>query len=346
MSDLLFWDASLGWYLRGARSRAGMSLRDLEKRAEVSDSEIHKIEAGNQQCRLSSFVRVCAALGLPGGLVLDQIVSSSFAYFTKRVFTDRDLPRILDTYSVSPSTFAERVIVDQLGSICSVAAHLVRCSNATRKARALDYPAEDLKRAFVQFAQRIDNTSEGLERISIVSGLETTPIRELEQHGLMYSAFLSDLVEQAKRTPRLRTLMDVLRKTEGGVGIWWPLPAPRSPFEKKPVAKVTADRYIDLGNMKRAGTAKSMKGLLAALNDATANRGDKARLARDLGVPAQRVNDWLNAKNIPNGPTVLRLLDWLAEQKNRGDHVDARSPHKPKKGKSANDRPNSGRRKG
>src|SRR5713101_10199907 len=87
-SDLLFWNGALGMYLRNARLAHGLSLRELERQTGVSDSEIHKVETGNQECRLSSFIKLCSALGVPCGLVLDQVISSSFAYFAKIVPTD------------------------------------------------------------------------------------------------------------------------------------------------------------------------------------------------------------------------------------------------------------------
>ena len=37
----------------------------------------------------------------------------------------------------------------------------------------------------------------------------------------------------------------------------------------------------------------------------------KARLARHLGVPRQRVTDYLNGRRVPDGETTLRLLHWL-----------------------------------
>jgi hypothetical protein len=37
----------------------------------------------------------------------------------------------------------------------------------------------------------------------------------------------------------------------------------------------------------------------------------KARLARYLGVPRQRVTDYLNGRRLPDGEMTLRLLHWL-----------------------------------
>lgn len=79
-------------------------------------------------------------------------------------------------------------------------------------------------------------------------------------------------------------------------------------------------------------------------------RGNKAQLARDIGVTRQAINAMLSKTRsqpyVPSAEYALRLNEWvIAQQKSRGDRVVARSPHKPKKGKSANDKPNSGRKK-
>ncbi len=42
-------------------------------------------------------------------------------------------------------------------------------------------------------------------------------------------------------------------------------------------------------------------------------RGTKARLARHLGLPRQRVTDFIKNRRLPDAETTLRLLHWLAE---------------------------------
>lgn len=42
-------------------------------------------------------------------------------------------------------------------------------------------------------------------------------------------------------------------------------------------------------------------------------RGAKARLARHLGVPRQRVSDFVKNRRLPDAEMTLRMLHWLAE---------------------------------
>jgi hypothetical protein len=44
--------------------------------------------------------------------------------------------------------------------------------------------------------------------------------------------------------------------------------------------------------------------------------GAKARLARFLGIPRQRLNDFLRGHNrLPDAETTLQMLTWLAQQR-------------------------------
>ncbi|MBC8009006.1 MAG: hypothetical protein H7067_02790 [Burkholderiales bacterium] len=54
--------------------------------------------------------------------------------------------------------------------------------------------------------------------------------------------------------------------------------------------------------------------LAAELKTALQVHGAKARLARHLGVPRQRVTDFVQGRRrLPDGELTLRLLHWLAE---------------------------------
>ncbi|MCX6923034.1 MAG: hypothetical protein NT154_07480 [Verrucomicrobia bacterium] len=54
--------------------------------------------------------------------------------------------------------------------------------------------------------------------------------------------------------------------------------------------------------------------LLDRLNQATAVKGEKAKLAEYLKAPRPCVSDWLSGKREPSGETTLRLLQWVEEQ--------------------------------
>ena len=70
------------------------------------------------------------------------------------------------------------------------------------------------------------------------------------------------------------------------------------------------------GRVRQPGADTPMWNALAAgLRDAVRPRGAKVRLARYLGVPKQRLHDFLKGRRrLPDAELALRMLHWLAEQ--------------------------------
>ena len=60
--------------------------------------------------------------------------------------------------------------------------------------------------------------------------------------------------------------------------------------------------------------------LIPVLRAELVRRGDKARLARYLGLPRQRIDDFLQGRRAtPDAERTLLLLTWLAAKKNGSD---------------------------
>jgi hypothetical protein len=68
---------------------------------------------------------------------------------------------------------------------------------------------------------------------------------------------------------------------------------------------------------RRPGFASPLWNVCATqLRRALVRRGAKARLARYLGIPRQRLTDFLRARTrLPDAELTLRLLHWLAEHR-------------------------------
>ena len=59
----------------------------------------------------------------------------------------------------------------------------------------------------------------------------------------------------------------------------------------------------------RAGD--NLKALLARVKRATEGHGKKTELAKVLGVPPQRVTNWLSLDRAPSGEVTLLMLKWV-----------------------------------
>lgn len=71
----------------------------------------------------------------------------------------------------------------------------------------------------------------------------------------------------------------------------------------------------------RPGAATPLWNILASeVRGDLAAHGAKTRLARYLGIPRQRLNDFLRGKTrMPDAELTLRLLHWLAEKRGGRD---------------------------
>ena len=65
--------------------------------------------------------------------------------------------------------------------------------------------------------------------------------------------------------------------------------------------------------MVRRATPK-IERLIVRLKNATRQHGLRAALARKLGVPPQRLNDWMSGTNVPGGEVVLQMLEWVTAE--------------------------------
>ncbi|MGB9475502.1 MAG: helix-turn-helix transcriptional regulator, partial [Candidatus Udaeobacter sp.] len=179
-------------YLREKRLGYGLSLRELERQTGISDSEIHKLEVGNQECRLSSFIRICSGLGIPPGLALDQVILSSYSFFIPRIRSDPGFKHLCrKRWKHYPGRWKGLAV--QLGMFCSTAAHLLRCADATGRAQSFLYPTNAVRKAFTQFAASVDQTNSGLERANTLNALKRQPTAELKTRGLLELRFLDRL---------------------------------------------------------------------------------------------------------------------------------------------------------
>lgn len=113
----------------------------------------------------------------------------------------------------------------------------------------------------------------------------------------------------AKTHPKLETLLTVA----GGV------------VEAAELAARSANRQLNRtlrprrGQTLRPGVDTPLwNELLQSLRSKLRQRGEKVKLGRFLGLPRQRIDDFLNSRRaLPDAERTLLLLHWLAA-KNRG----------------------------
>jgi transcriptional regulator with XRE-family HTH domain len=304
LKDLLFHSGALGDYLRDERRRHGLSLRSLEEQTGVSDSEIHHLETGNQECRLSSFIRICSALGVPPGLALDDVLISSYSFFEPKIENDRLFEELCrERWKRKPDQL--NALSGQLARYCCTAAHLLRCADPVRRARSFRYPTEALHSAFTKFANFVSEMRSSLERANVLRALQQQPVAELEALGVLELSFLDDLAVTEHRD------------------LWWP-------------AFDSADRYYKLDDIVAKPYLAVVIGpqtwseLRSRLLLVTRGSGTRAALAREFGVSTAAVSQWLSGASAPTADNTVRLLQFVesaeAKQKQSAGSVSETRP--------------------
>jgi transcriptional regulator with XRE-family HTH domain len=193
-ADLLWDTRTLGGWLRWLRGDRGFSIRRLAAISGVDDSEIHRIETGQSECRISSLIKLCAAVGASPGYVLDRAMSSNAGEFKRRILADPDFEALLSRLCVKDKDVAERIAMN-LASACVLTAILLRSSDPLSRVKADLFPQPEWEKRFVAFASKIAAMDENVERANILDGLLAFPVRELSNQGLLAESILNAQAE-------------------------------------------------------------------------------------------------------------------------------------------------------
>ena len=325
-SDVIFRGQDVFAWLRWLREGQGLSQRALEDLTGVSQSEIHKIETSQQECRLSSFAVICSELGVPPGWVLDLMISSNVGLFRQRLLSEATFRVILADMAVTNEEQAKTLAIP-VSCACVLASILLRTSAPIRRAAVAAYPNPDWQERFRLFAHRLQSQMTPQERLTASQELRQRPCVALHKLGLLSRRSI-ELHRSALELPPVER-----RKQQFAWAPWvltfedaksmWSWPASIEP-ERKLLTETESSG-------KLPPVKSQLDNLLAALNHLTEETGKKTELADFLGAPLASVSRWLSGDREPGGETTLRMLEWVQaeEAKPRGPR-GAETPREPK----------------
>lgn len=307
-SDLIFMRNLLGFYLKRVRADAGLSLRDVENISQVSNSEISKVETDSQDCRLESFVRVCAALGVQCGVLLDQTIAINFVNYERRLVNQAG--------STLAGGDVKEITAVNLATFASFFEHLLLCSRPLDRVRGVIYPHVSLQNIFLEIGESLERIKGSQTRFELLTLLKKTPLQVLERFGLLDTQLMMDviagLVADAGKDSEKKLALGIKK----GVPVW----SPYSSLIENPISRppeITSFQGLTDVNVSANsfGVKPLLPRLLKRLNQATAERGKKSLLAKQFGLPLASISQWLSGDREPSGETTLRLLEWvLAEE--------------------------------
>lgn len=306
LPDFLPLRDSVGRQVRLGREKSGLTLRALAARAGLSHSEISKVESGSQDCRLESFIRICTALGLPPGDVLDESVLFSSEPFVKGIKRHPLTAEIGNKDKNAGVIFAA-----EMATWAAFIAQLLVCSHPVKKASGIMYPDSDVDRHFLEFAFFLENLHPE-KRLAILLALKEDPLQTLLEYRVMPKSFLRKFVEPQ---PGLLPSDSPIRKRDLEL-------IPRNPDTR--ISLESGPKVIEdlTSHLTEAETFSRLSGdvktqlpsLLKRLNRATRETGKMSALADYLKVPLASVSRWLSGKREPGGEITLQMRHWVEQQ--------------------------------
>lgn len=320
-SDLIFRAEQAMAWLRWLRQQRGVSQQSLADSVDISPSEVHKIETVQQECRLSSFVKICGELGVPAGWVLDLMVESNIALFAQCVRADPAFGGLMNRLKVAELPLQNDLATD-LASWSVLAAILLRVSAPSRRAVVPAYTTADLKERFIRLAHRAESEWSPSWRFEALRHLRAAPVAALDRLELLSLATL-ELHRDQSRLPK-----SARQKTTFGFAPWvltfedarrmW------EHFESEEAVTNKSHLTEAASSNKTMGVKAQLPSLLERLKEATAESGKKSELAAFLSratksdVPLASVSRWLAGEREPGGEIALQMLRWCELQERQG----------------------------
>ena len=300
----------IGAIIRGLRKEAGLTLRALEAKSGVANSEISRLESGIQDCRLLSFIKIAAALGLPACPVIDLALFVDAMSYEPAICANprfKEMVKALKLQGDIPSFY--------VAVVAAFAAQLLISSKPTAVVIDMAYPTEDLREAFERFANSVESGMKAQDRLALLLKLRENPLDALIEKKLMSLSLLDDVYHS----------MDSRLSTNPTH--WIQLMR----LGNEPLAQCSTQVEMEssAGNVLTEAETKpkvtdevklQLPPLLDRLKKATARSGKKSELAEFLAkatkskVPLASVSRWLSGEREPGGEVALQLRQWVEQQ--------------------------------
>ena len=174
--------------------------------------------------------------------------------------------------------------------------------------------------------------------------------REFDDALTIFDILGPSALALAPASPPARRILQVIEKTSLGLG-WLGAETDRVAQENPILQKESSKQVLTAisANANLSAVQSPLTQLLERLNQATAAKGAKAKLAEYLKAPRPCVSDWLSGKREPSGETTLRLLQWVEReerQQTKGPGSAITRPEPRTQSKASNEKkPPSGRKK-
>lgn len=310
---------SIGQVLRAARLAARISFRDLARESGISMTQLQRMEEGKTDYALTRFIRICFALGLPPGDVMERAYLVSATKPRVDVSGDNDVMEALHAARLSgvEAQKALATIGNFAGHLHWVVIHTLVSSRPAFTRAAASSPSAACHEALLKFGDMVEECSSS-ERLEMVRSLKIRPLDKLKSLGLITPQTIADVIAMGDISlPGLRpsrTLTRTLiaaasagedaRISMGKVGFHTPGWLASNDSKRNEVDNISASLNI-------LAVPETLEEIIAKVKVKSAPRGTKSALARELHVAPQQINDWLTGRSKPSAEKALVLLAWV-----------------------------------
>jgi transcriptional regulator with XRE-family HTH domain len=316
----------IGLLLNRARQNLRYSYRELGKIADVSPSQILRMESGEFDYSLTKFLRIAEALGLSVGIILEAAMYrmiprpefSEFnndeieAFVKKLLGLDEIGPDNIE--SLEDSAFFIRQLIRSLAEVVSalvLSSHIDGMCFYFNPAFA---PLRDKIEGFAHLYSGSWNTH--LERVALLKSLMQNPFLKLRSLGILDDKILGDYLLWCKKNPDLTP--ELISCSWAASHISMPVTTQESGENLQGESKSSKEGLDKSAAMPHDADASmkinSLPKLIGKLKKLTKVRGQKAALAKKFNVSRQAVDQWLSGDAKPSAETTFALLNWAEER--------------------------------
>jgi len=340
---------SLGFYLRTARTRLGYSLRELEGISGVSDAQIRRIECGDFNCAIDTFLRLCVALGLPFGELLECIATPTESLVMKSLNSDPAVKALLREAGML-SDWQRAVGLQLLASLGLLLAHCVFSSNPAKRFADSAFADDPMKRALEPLVASLDSNIPADARLRFLCDLQQACLPTLLSLGFASHGEMVALLKRHSDRPSMTSAF--FGPEPQNFPAWLPNPDLARIYSFTPFENWRKQQALDkfLNSESIRLMRLTWASLKSQLRKATEPRGKRAALAKSVGIYQSRLNSWLDGEEQPGAELTFRLLEWVAteeaKQQSPGGALTPPEQMTPKGIKSEQESPARSRKRG
>ncbi len=276
----------VGQWFRQAREDMNLSVREAAKLSGISANQVTRMENGFD-FSMEMLARLAVPLGIPPASLIDGALTVGLtnkdpgARAAYEALQELDnLDKIAQSHGYAVTSLGLIDLMEMVG-IC--ACQLLLSANPRETLQNLAIPLPSLRRRLEGFIDAYGLETETSERAAVFRALITRPARKLRALGLL----AEDVVKEYLTNEKTRSI--------------------------DAHAQLTSNDGESIENAMPENSDIWLR-LVERISKATSQRGDRARLARDLNVTRQAVSNWLSGASAPSAVITLHLLEWVSAE--------------------------------